>query len=489
MKSIFAALLLACLSLPSEAATFTVTSTDYGGPGSLHQAIVDAANAGGGHRIEFAIPGPGPHVINTLTYYLYQEIEIDGYSQPGSRPNSSSEGWNADLRIVLDGSFPLPPLRDCFQVNNVFTIKGIAFRNCGYAIVANEAQATITGCEFTHSAVGVALFGGEGSRIGGPTPAERNWFSSMGDEAVNLGSATSPIVEGNLIGSDASGLAAAGSPRGILAQGGRSIVVRDNVLSGNNTGPFLPDGQGIKFRGVGIDDPNAPPSIIEGNRIGVGADGLTPVPNASDGIYLDGSENVEVRGNVIRYNGANGIRVTGDLPPGRRGISIVGNSIADNFGLGIDLEGTLGVDANDDGDLDSGPNDLQNFPVLLGRSLSPTGGSVRGSIRGLPGVPLQIEFFASDACSLAGHGEGQEWIAATTVTTGAEGLAEFDLPVSGDHRGRFLTATATSERGTSEFSACLGSNGPLEVPTTSTWGLALLATLLVAVGLGRLRGL
>lgn len=179
--------------------------------------------------------------------------------------------------------------------------------------------------------------------------------------------------------------------------------------------------------------------------------------------------------------------MTGALPPGRRGISILGNSIADNLGIGIDLEGTLGVDANDDGDVDDGPNGLQNFPVLLGRNLTATGGSVRGSVRGLPGVSLQIELFASDVCSLSGHGEGQEWIAATTVTTDAGGLAEFEIPVTGDHRGRVLTATATSDRGTSEFSACLGPTGPLEVPTASTWGLALLATLLVTVGLGRLR--
>ncbi|MDX1997022.1 MAG: right-handed parallel beta-helix repeat-containing protein [Thermoanaerobaculia bacterium] len=491
MSPIRAALLLACLALPVEAATFKVISTAHSGPGSLRQAIADAQTAGGsGHRVEFAIPGPGPHVINLWPGGIFFSggIEIDGYTQPGSRPNTSPTGFNADLRIVLDGTPVFPNPDNGLTIYGDATIRGLALRTFFSAIRVDFSRATVTGCSFENSEIAVEVRGGQGSRIGGPTPAERNWFRHSWWEVVRLDSALSPIVEGNLIGTDASGFAAGRTYRGVVAIGGQAIVVRDNVLSGSMVGPALPGfGQGILFSSVGIDDPSAPPSIIEGNRIGVGADGVTPVPNAGDGIQLDGSENVEVRGNLIRFNEGNGIRVTGNLPPGRRGITILGNSIADNLGIGIDLEGALGVDGNDDGDLDDGPNDLQNFPVLLGRSLTATGGSVRGSVRGLPGVPLQIELFASDACSLAGHGEGQEWIAATTVTTDAGGLVEFEIPVTADHRGRVLTATATSERGTSEFSACLGPTGPLEVPTASTWGLALLATLLMTVGMGRLR--
>jgi Right handed beta helix region len=488
MFPIRAALLLACLALPAEAATFTVTSTASSGPGTLRQALLDAQTAGGsGHRVEFAIPGPGPHVIPFWPGFgTSVGIEIDGYSQPGSRPNTSPTGFNADLRIVLDGTPVFPNPSTGFVINNGdASIRGLAMRTFGDAIHVSS-RATITGCSFEDVEVAVLVQGGPGTRIGGPTPAERNWIRHSGLEGVFLFHALSPIVEGNLIGTDSSGLAAGGGLRGLFALGGLSVVVRDNVLSGNNVEP-APWGQGILFEAVGMDDPTAPPSIIEGNRIGVGADGVTPVPNSRDGIHLDDSENVEVRGNVIRFNEGNGIRVTGTLPPGRRGISILGNSIADNLGIGIDLEGALGVDANDDGDLDDGPNGLQNFPVLLGRNLTATGGSVRGSVRGLPGALLQIELFASDTCSLAGHGEGQEWIAATTVTTDAGGLAEFEIPVTGNDLGRILAATATSDRGTSEFSVCLGATSPLEVPTASTWGLALLATLLVTLGLGKLR--
>jgi parallel beta-helix repeat protein len=476
--------LVSGLAIPCGAATFTVTSSGYSGPGTLRQALLDAQTAGGdGHRVVFAIPGPGPHVIPFWPGFgTSVGIEIDGYSQPGSRPNTSETGFNADLRIILDGFPPFLNPNNGFTISGDATIHGIAFRAFAAAILASGPRVTVTGCSFENSGIGVALQGGDGSRVGGPTPAERNWFHDLESSAILLDSAVSPIVEGNLIGTDASGFVSAPSLRGISALGGQSIVLRGNVISGSDSQGLANWGHGILFLDVGAFDPEAPTSILEGNRIGVAADGSTPLPNSADGIRLDRSDNVEIRGNVIRYNGANGIRVTG-----RRGISIVGNSIADNLGLGIDLEGTPGVDANDEGDLDSGPNDLQNFPVLLARNLGATGGNVRGSLRSGPSLPFEIEVFASDNCNPAGHGEGQESLGRSSVTTGADGFAEFEIPISGDHRGRYLTATATSDRGTSEFSPCLGPTGPLEVPTASTWGLLILATALVTIGLGRLR--
>ncbi len=44
-------------------------------------------------------------------------------------------------------------------------------------------------------------------------------------------------------------------------------------------------------------------------------------------------------------------------------VTITQNSIFDNSGIGIDLLGT-GVTPNDVGDVDAGPNGLQNFPII-----------------------------------------------------------------------------------------------------------------------------
>jgi len=65
-----------------------------------------------------------------------------------------------------------------------------------------------------------------------------------------------------------------------------------------------------------------------------------------------------VASNTIAFNAARGVFVSGGT-----GNAILSNSIFANTGLGIDI-GDVGVTPNDTGDGDSGPNNLQNFPVL-----------------------------------------------------------------------------------------------------------------------------
>ena len=73
--------------------------------------------------------------------------------------------------------------------------------------------------------------------------------------------------------------------------------------------------------------------------------------------------------NTIAFNAGAGIVIENSLAN-----PIQRNSIFANVGLGIDL-GADGVTPNDAGDGDSGPNDLQNFPVLI--SVSSNGGITR----------------------------------------------------------------------------------------------------------------
>ena len=87
---------LLCLGLAmaaaTHAATFVVTNTNDAGPGSLRDAIEKANAAQGADTITFNIAGTGPHTIG-LTYALptiTSPLNIDGYSQPGSRQNSST---------------------------------------------------------------------------------------------------------------------------------------------------------------------------------------------------------------------------------------------------------------------------------------------------------------------------------------------------------------------------------------------------------------
>src|SRR5439155_20729254 len=85
---------------------FTVTNTSDSGTGSLRQAITDANSMGGG-TINFNIPGSGVHTISPLTVLptITQTVTIDGYSQPGSSPNTNppAMGINAAILIELSG--------------------------------------------------------------------------------------------------------------------------------------------------------------------------------------------------------------------------------------------------------------------------------------------------------------------------------------------------------------------------------------------------
>src|SRR5262249_21248482 len=82
-----------------------VTNTNNFGDGSLSNAIAEiGTNPIGGH-IEFNIPGPGPFKIAPLTALpgLGANTYLDGYSQPGSRPNTNAIGTGAKIMIELSG--------------------------------------------------------------------------------------------------------------------------------------------------------------------------------------------------------------------------------------------------------------------------------------------------------------------------------------------------------------------------------------------------
>jgi len=100
--------------------TFTVTTTADNGSntsptaGSLREAIVNANNSGGGN-INFSIPGSDPN-CNATTHVctitpvtrslpdITAPVTIDGYTQPGASPNTLADGDNAVLLVELNGN-------------------------------------------------------------------------------------------------------------------------------------------------------------------------------------------------------------------------------------------------------------------------------------------------------------------------------------------------------------------------------------------------
>ncbi len=86
-------------------ATFMVLNTNDSGPDSLRAAIEGANAAPGADTISFAIPGGGVKTIAPVADLpaITGPVTIDGYTQPGSSPNTLAVGNNAVILIELEG--------------------------------------------------------------------------------------------------------------------------------------------------------------------------------------------------------------------------------------------------------------------------------------------------------------------------------------------------------------------------------------------------
>lgn len=263
-------------------------------------------------------------------------------------------------------------------------------------------------------------------------------------------SATGSEVQGNFIGTDVTG--ARGVPNtqdGIYFNGGNGATIggptagTGNVISGNGGNGFAAYGTLVgSFQ-------------ILGNRIGTAADGAARLGNSSNGVaFLNSGGNDVVSGNTVAFNGQAGVTVA----LGTRQ-KITGNSIFDNRGLGIDLDpcsaaNCPGVNQNDTGDGDGGPNLFQNYPVISAVTSTDTSTTISGTLNSTANAPFVIEVFSSPACDDSGYGEGKKYLGSANVTTSGND-ANFSVTVSPRVASSAVTATATDGNGnTSEFSAC-----------------------------------
>jgi hypothetical protein len=306
--------------------------------------------------------------------------------------------------------------------------------------------------------------GANGNTIGGLTAASRNIISGNG-QGINISSAGSEnnTVIGNYIGTEVTGLIGLGN-----ADDGIQIANASNNIIGGTTAGARNVIAGNVDDGVQING-SSDGNLVQGNYIGVGSDGTTALGNASDGVEINSGATGNAiggttvgAGNVIAHNAARGVRIT---DAGTTGNSINGNSIHSNSNIGIDLAAN-GVTANDAGDPDTGPNDLQNFPVLVGAfTNASTTVAVSGSLNTTANTTLRIEFFANTSGD-----EGETYLGSHNVITNASGNASFVESFAANVGvGINITATATNlaTGDTSEFSAIRATTAALIVDTTN----------------------
>jgi parallel beta-helix repeat protein len=207
--------------------------------------------------------------------------------------------------------------------------------------------------------------------------------------------------------------------------------ITDNVISGN-------DGSGIVLWGDGTSG-----NVITGNKIGVAADGVTPVGNGAAGIWIaSGSFDNRIGGslpgdgNIIANNATDaGIAIFDAASDGNR---ISHNSIYDNYYLGIDL-GHDGVTCNSPSE--DGPNNFFPCPVINTATTS--------LVSGITCPNCIVEVFIADP-DPSGYGEGRTFLGDTETPDG-----NFAVPVTGVDACDRITATAIGQNedygNTSEF--------------------------------------
>jgi hypothetical protein len=310
------------------------------------------------------------------------------------------------------------------------------------------------------------------NRIGGPSPAERNIISGAGfygeegfpvGDQVSIVDADGTLVEGNYIGTTADGMHPYPQqigPVGVEVRDSRATTIRSNLIAGLRVVGYghaagLIFGQPVF---VGAINANTDATMIQGNTIGLAADGITPIATRSGITVSPLTSSYHALNTLIASNHIASVETIGvfvaDL---ESGVTITRNSIHECGGLGIDLA-PAGPTPNDPGDGDTGGNRLQNFPVLLSATTTGSAVMIRGTLDSSPSAQFTVEFFASPACDPSGFGEGAAFIGSTPVTTDGAGHAAFALTLpAAVAAGARATATATrlSTGDTSEFSACV----------------------------------
>ncbi|HYX20318.1 MAG TPA: hypothetical protein VFA98_05685, partial [Thermoanaerobaculia bacterium] len=417
--------------------TTNACATTGAGTCTLRDAMT-YANAHAGSTIAFDIAGSGVQTITPQSIYptITAPVTIDGFTQPGSSANTNGPGLpdNSVHRIEVSGAALMTDGLVLGAGSDGSVIRGLVTnhwysRDITLSSDFNTIAGNFIGTDPTGangqpgnaSNVGVFVFAPSASHniVGGTAPADRNLVSGHPSQGITVYVTTGLTIEGNFIGTDATGTLAIPNGLGITTTSGSNVIGgttsgAGNLISGNTTygisfgGPLtglvqgnligtdltgthpLPNVQGpgillnnatgvtiggaaagagnvISANGsAGIVADNGSNHVIQGNFIGTDVTGTLPLGNAFSaatfgGIFLDGTSSTLIgggnpgEGNVIAYNQGNGVTIFGFGT--ETGITVRGNVIHDEAPFPAVLHPQLAIDITDDGPTPNDPCD------------------------------------------------------------------------------------------------------------------------------------
>jgi hypothetical protein len=412
-----------------------VTNTADSGPGSLRQAITDANLAGGG-TVAFNIPaGSRTITLSSSLPLAAAGVIIDGTTQSGYA--------GAPLVEISGANMPDGGTEGCVRTSG--SVRGLAVNRCRYAdiegvgapvIAANYIGLNLSGGFAPPNLHGIHLnAGSSGAIIGGNSFADANIIT-----ATNTGiwsAASNVTISHNRLGTTPSGEPYVGNLYGITVGNGSNATITFNFISATAYGVTAANMSNVTIKNVTVtrsssSNPFAGIFLVQTNNSTIGdlAGGGNTVTEAGAGVVIVSGTNNRIRG----------------------------NSISRTFSLGIDLTSRSEADGptpNDSCDPDSGPNNLQNHPILTAVTASGGATIATGTFNGAPNESFTIDFYWDDA-ACNDRGGAKTYLGTTTVSTGNTCDAEFNTVFPGSlPEGASVTATATDTNGnTSELSPC-----------------------------------
>ena len=318
-------------------------------------------------------------------------IDLDGASNTTVEGNYIGTGVSGTVALPNEGGVKIDSGATGNTIGGLTNVPGTGAGNLisgnsgdgvelsGAGTTSNVVEGNLIGTDFTgkvavRNNTGVNFDSGtSGNTLGGLTALARNVISGNTTYGVDLTTASSAnVVLGNYVGTDITGDASLSNYMGILVQGidntiGGTGSGAGNVISGNDeTGSFF---AGTQLAVGNAFDFDTTGNLVEGNLIGLGANGQVIAGSTNGGVYLAAFSS----GNTVGGTTPAARNVISGNQVGVYLVSDSGNVVEGNF-IGTDTTGTVAI-----GNGTIGENEGLGGIVVQANSGDTIGGTASGA--------------------------------------------------------------------------------------------------------------